>query len=189
MRARRDRGATATEYALLVALFVVALIASVDYVRQEGTDTLSTTDQRVGVIEDTGAYQAPAGPGGPTPPTLPPPPTGTLALPLITPAGASDAHSKWTAFATITVLDLLSGPVGGVNVEFTWSSGTSPSDSCVTNSSGTCMIQQSVVDTTPVVTVTITSMAKAGWGLPLLPVVSLPIPCSPPLLPLVCDAL
>jgi len=51
----------------------------------------------------------------------------------------------------------------------------------VTNDSGQCLLQQSVNDNDPAVTVTVDEMTKTSWVAPVLPVTSGPIGCSPPL--------
>lgn len=181
MRTHSDRGATATEYTLLVALFVMVLLVAVDFVQGAGTDELTDADGRVGIIEDTAAYQAPIGPGGPPPPPPPPPPAGTLASPAVAPASAVDDGNKWTARATITVVDTLGQPVAGVAVGYRWSAGSTPADDCVTNDAGQCQVSQSVGDPPPNASVTleVDSMVKAGWTSPALPVTSGAISCAP----------
>lgn len=177
-----DRGATVPEYALIVALVVVGLIAGLGFLQDRSTQKLGDEDARIGVIEDQAAYATPVGPGGP-PVTDPPPPAGsTLSAPQFSAPNASNAASnKWNAFITITVVDSLSQPVSGVVIGFRWTSGGNPSGSCTTNGSGQCSLSQVVNDNSPSVSIEIDEMTKEGWIPPTLPVASGPIDCSPPL--------
>lgn len=75
---------------------------------------------------------------------------------------ASRARRNWTATVTISVIDA-GGPLGGVQVTGTWSSGSGDT-SCMTDGSGSCSVTSSTLNKkTSSVTFTVGSLAKTDW--------------------------
>jgi PKD repeat protein len=77
-------------------------------------------------------------------------------------SSASASKGSWVATVTIGVVDA-SGPVGGVVVTGSWSTG-SGGTSCTTNSQGSCSLSSSSLGKkTSSVTFTVGNLAKADW--------------------------
>jgi subtilisin family serine protease len=71
--------------------------------------------------------------------------------------------TQWTARVTIRIDDASHGPVSGVVVGGTWSTGGS--GSCTTNRNGVCTVQSAKLSRASVAsaTFTVTSAARSGW--------------------------
>lgn len=184
---RGERGAVLPEYALVIALVVVASIGAILAVLDKGEDRLGTSDVRIGNPVDGANYAAAA-----TITTLQSSSTTssvvgqTVRVGAITnspsPSQGSPA-SKWIANATVTALDGSGTPVAGVVVSGSWSSnGLGQSGTCTTNAGGTCAVQRADLnDGTPTETFTVTGMSKSGFTFVPGATDFVAVPCSPPL--------
>lgn len=184
---RGERGAVMPEYALIVALIVVATIGVIVSVADRGEDRLEGSDARIGLPADAANYS-----GGATTTTIQSSTTttavsgqtvrvGTLTK-APNPSQGSPA-SKWIANVTIEARDGTNALVAGVVVTGSWSSnGSGQAGTCTTGVTGTCSVQRiDLEDSAPTETFTVTNMAKSGYTFDNTGTLSLAVACNPPL--------
>lgn len=129
---------------------------SARYVRMETTawndSSLRTWLKEFEIYSDGSMPTPTPTPAGPTPtntPTPAPTATATPGATVTVHVGDLDGSSspgnrnRWEASVIVTVHDASENPLSGANVSGTWSNGISGSDSCVTDSAGTCSITKS----------------------------------------------
>lgn len=115
----RQRGATAIEYALLVALMAVPLVEVVEIVRDEQGEVISENGARAGIPDEYSSGVDPAG----APPVFENGTNGSGTTGIETSAALSISGkrkgSKWTAVVVIAASDT-NGPVSGGVFEGIW---------------------------------------------------------------------
>ncbi len=169
-RRASDRGATLVEYALLVALFGLVLVASVDALQGSETEYLESSSDRIGMPDldasPPGATTT-TGPGEGPQPTEPPPDSVLVQIEAPT-VSADEQGNNWRAR-----IDFLASGSGlakeGVVISGFWSpsgGGGQTTTSCTTDSAGTCqMVRWNMSkDTYDQATFTITSVSGPGYS-------------------------
>lgn len=161
----RDRGATLVEYALLVALFAVVLIASVDVLQGSETDYLESSGQRIGMPDldaspPTSTTTTTVDGGSDTTD-----PSESTTVALEPPEVKTDEQgNNWSATILLT---FTSGgiPQEGVTVTGSWDpSGNHEETSCTTNSAGECSVIRWQLNKNQVDQATFTVEVISGTG-------------------------
>jgi Flp pilus assembly pilin Flp len=162
---RSDRGATLVEYALIVALVVVASFGAIQFLTTQSeaevatqADCVSTrppppscqsravTDSTTSTISadtttttestTTTTTTTTTSTTTTTPPATTPP---SYELSLTTTTGRAGASQNWSATVSPVVTNASNGIVGGVEVRFTWAAGSNSGQGiCVTGADGSC---------------------------------------------------
>lgn len=118
-RRSNERGATAIEYAFLVALMAVPLVEVVEIVRDEQGEVIAENGARAGVPDEYSSGVDPAG----QPPVFVNGSSGSGTTGIETSAALSISGKrkgqKWTATVVISATDV-NGPVSGGVFEGTW---------------------------------------------------------------------
>lgn len=76
--------------------------------------------------------------GGSPPPPPPPPPPGAFSVDGLTGSASSSGRNRWSATATVSVIDENTAAASGVTMSGSWSNGSS--GSCTTAAAGTCSV-------------------------------------------------
>jgi Flp pilus assembly pilin Flp len=173
-RPRAERGAVAVEYALGVALIVVAIIGSIEKLGDSSADELRDRGSAIGApdLDSTGdPVPPPPPPPDPNDPDPPPLPETVVSITL---TGDTDRNGQdWSASVTVTALDDASRPRESVQIQATWSSTSlsfSPqSIQCTTNLNGTCTMTIRNLSRSSVPDVSLTATAVSGPGVTAAP--------------------
>ena len=184
---RGERGAVMPEYALIVALIVVATISVIVTVADRGENRLEGSDARIGTPVDAANYS-----GSATTTTIQSSTTTTAVSGQTVQVGAltkspnpsqGSPASKWIANVTIEARDGTGALVAGVVVTGQWSSnGSGKAGTCTTGVTGTCSVQRiDLEDSSPTETFTVTGMTKSGYTFSSTGTTSLAVNCNPPL--------
>lgn len=166
---QRDRGASLVEYALLVALFGLVLVASVDALQGSEADHLESSSQRIGMPDldqsPPGSTTSTTTGEGPSP--TEPPPESVVVIVEAPTTSAEESGNNWRA--RIEFLVSGSGLAReGVVISGFWdpSGGGQTTTSCTTTSAGTCeMVRWNMSKNTyDQATFTITSISGPGYS-------------------------
>jgi hypothetical protein len=91
----------------------------------------------------------------------PPPADTSMHVAALTPASTTNGKNGWKATVTIAITNN-NGPVANATVTASWSNGYSGSDSCVTNTSGTCSVATGRIATSvPSAVLTVSNVTHA----------------------------
>jgi Flp pilus assembly pilin Flp len=182
-----DRGATLVEYALIIALVVVASLGAIATVESRGKSQLAGSGARVTPAADS-QYYASSG----TPSSIPAT-TSTTTAGLAVHLGSSpttvvqDDASKWNVTVTFKIVDSTNAGVIGarLNANFNDGSGQPTAVTCTTSTaSGLCTVQLiNINDNATPVTLTVTSITGSGmsWDGSADPERTRSVACAPPL--------
>jgi hypothetical protein len=149
------------------------------YLGEYSKDT-GNTNGRWGTYVGSFSYSCDPGGVPPTPTPVPPtptpvPPTPTPVPPTPTPVPGGTMHvgdldasstpgtgNRWNASVTITIHDSNENPLANATVSGTWSSGTTGSGSCVTNSLGQCTITKNNISKVSTVLFSVTNVTHSS---------------------------
>jgi choice-of-anchor B domain-containing protein len=106
-----------------------------------GNVIISGIEQGLLVVRPTGDAVGSGGGGGDPDPE----PTSTMHVGDLDGSATSGRGGKWDATVTVTVHDEAEAPVAGATVAGSWSAGASGSDSCQTDSNGTCSLTKASI--------------------------------------------
>lgn len=140
-----ERGAAAVEYALLVGLVAIVLIAGTQRLEAAERSELQSKQSRAGAPDLNGTAAPTSTPGSTTaPPSDPsgtsPPPTTVKVTPTVS---QTTQGSNWTVTISLKVTDPGDRTVTGATVSGTWSvPGAAPQ--CPTDSNGVCTVTVTV---------------------------------------------
>lgn len=147
--ARTERGATVAEYAMGVALIVVASLGAISVLEDESNEQVDTSAERIGMQDDDAFYGTGGGGGAEDPGDSTPPPEGEETSIHLDPSPdvnvAADGNKRWRVTVSFTILDESGNGVIGASIEGSWTDGgggSKPVTTCSTdNSSGECTVQ------------------------------------------------
>lgn len=183
-----DRGATAVEYAMGIALVVVVSLGAIGAIQDRGKARLEGSDDRITPAAD-GQYYA----GGVTPSSSPSSSSSSTASVPVHLSGSPAivvqdlGNSKWTVTVTFTLLDGSNNGVIGARLDAEFSDGSGPTTAvnCTTSTSqGLCTVQfNNINDNRASITLTVGSITGGGfsWSPQAPGEGSLTVGCSPPL--------
>ena len=148
-RPASSRGATLVEYALMLSVIVVLVVASLggfssnvsSELADRGNGIGDPGDFDVGVTVTTTTPPATTVPATTIPATTTISPTATVSLSALAASAVIDGQ-KWVATVEITVVDDLGAVVAGATVEADWSENFASDVSCVTDGGGVCSMTQ-----------------------------------------------
>lgn len=139
---RAERGAGLVEYALVMALVAIGLVAVIGAFQDSEAEQLEARGARIGMpdLDATPPTTGPSGGGGGPATEDPSDPVVDVALGPGTGAQALATNAnKWKAVVTLVVVDGGGNPVEGVTIGGTWSpEGVQQDTSCTTGTNGTC---------------------------------------------------
>lgn len=147
---RAERGATLTEYALLVGLLVVVCLSAISALQTKSTSTLSARSGRAGNPDSVEAGSpgggttggTTGGTGGTTTGGSPPTAPSGVTVTSISGTKSSDPPN-WIATVTVVVRDSGGSLASGVTITGVWNPAVAGSTvSCTTTATGECIFTQ-----------------------------------------------
>ena len=144
MSRRNERGVTAVEYALILAMIMVPLVMGVQAVQDGGASELNSSGDRIGTPEESFVPNSPTtgvviAPSSTTASTVP----GTVVTSATLTGSATKQGTKWTSTVVITLFDQNSQPIAGATITGTWTAnGNNQTTTCTTDTNGKCTVTQ-----------------------------------------------
>lgn len=144
MTRRGERGVTAVEYALILAMILFPLVMGVQAVQARGASQLDASGDRIGTPTETfspntpttGVVIAPSS-------TTTPPVIGTVVTSAGLVGSASVQGTKWTSTVVITLYDQTGQPIAGATTTGAWTAnGLQQTTTCTTDTNGKCTVTQ-----------------------------------------------
>jgi Flp pilus assembly pilin Flp len=151
---RSDRGTTAVEYALVLALVAVVSIGAIMALERDSGSALEARGDTAGIPSESNGNLAPPPTVGPVDPGEEgdpgdPPPPAVVHLTSLT-AVTDQTTNQWVATVTIVISDAAGAPVAGATCSGSWAPSTGSSQtSDVSDDLGRCVMTQGSMPRTP----------------------------------------
>ncbi len=144
MRRRNERGVTAVEYALILAMILLPLVLGVRAVQDRGASELNSSGDRIGTPDESFVPNTPTtgvvvNPSSSSTPAA----TGTVATSVGLVGSASTQGAKWTSTVVVTLYDQNGQPIAGASMTGEWTAnGNQQTTTCTTDTNGKCTVTQ-----------------------------------------------